>query len=168
LWSVPFFGIPYSGIFVLTPFRWPKHRNGSFFSFYHFIFPLLSIIGNIKKAAWSSLSPFAPSVISILLFLSFRTKRGILVTSLFKISQSFHSFEMTIGSSARSILLTCHFRASFVEMTIEAGEISYSHSSLMSFHSGFIVFTKLFFFSRRHFFISFSLAIASYTSVVCS
>jgi hypothetical protein len=44
------------------------------------------------------------------------------------------------------------------------GEIS-NHPSLKSFHSGLTATTRLSFFSRRHFLISFSLAIAARTSL---
>src|SRR5207247_4730807 len=53
----------------------------------------------------------------------------------------------------------CHF---------DRREKSCTKDSLKSRHSGLIFRTRLFFFSRRHFFISFSLANAAITSLVSS
>ncbi len=61
---------------------------------------------------------------------------------------------------------TLSFRAAHCHF--ERREKSSSHSRLRSFHSGFVLMTSWFFFSRRHFLISFSLAMAAYTSVVYS
>jgi hypothetical protein len=71
------------------------------------------------------------------------------------------STPFVISSNARNPVKSRPSRASFVEMTKQANKKSHFHSSLKSLHSGFMVSTRLFFFSRRHFFISFSLAIAS-------
>ncbi len=63
--------------------------------------------------------------------------------------------EMTLLALVEMTLLA------LVEMTLLALiEITF-HSKLKSFHSGFMVITNVFFFSLRHFLISFSLAMAA-------